>query len=53
MGKPTEIDIIRDNKYVSGFSGQGDDLAGITPDNLCIPSKNKINKTPDTLVIRK
>ena len=31
----------------------GDDLSGITPDILCIPCKNKINKYPDTLIIRK
>ena len=26
------------------FLGQGDDLAGITPDIICIPHKNKIKK---------
>ena len=40
--------MIKDNKHVSDFSGQGYDLAGITPDNLRIPRKNKRNKTPDT-----
>ena len=51
--KPTEIDIVRDNKDISDLSLPGDDLAGITPDILCIPRKNKINKTPDTFIIRK
>ena len=50
--KPIEIDIIKDNKHISGLSGQGDDLAGITPYILRIPRKNK-RKTPDTSIIRK
>ena len=49
---PTEIYIVRDNKYFSDFSLQGDDLAVITPDILRIPRKNK-RKTPDTSIIRK
>ena len=49
----TEIDIVKNNKYLSGFSIHEDDLAGITPDILCIPRQNKIIKTPDTLIIRK
>ena len=32
--------------------GQGDDLAGITPDNLRITHNNKRKKTPYTLIIR-
>ena len=51
--KPTEIDILKDNENVSLSSGQGDDLASITPDHLHISRKNKIKKTPDTLVIIK
>ena len=34
------------------MSLQGDDLAGITPDILCIPRRNKI-KHSDTSIIRK
>ena len=33
--------------------GQGDDLSSATPDNICIPRKNKRKKIPDTLVIKK
>ena len=51
--KPTEIDILKDNENVSLSSGQGDDLASITQDHLHISRKNKIKKTPDTLVIIK
>ena len=50
---PTEIYILEENKNVSDLSRQGEYLAGITPDNLRIPRKNKRSKTPDTLVIRK
>ena len=35
------------------MSGQGDDLASVTPENLHIPRKNKRKKTTDTSVIRK
>ena len=35
------------------LSGQGESLTSVTPDNICIPSNNKINKNPDTPVIRK
>ena len=45
--------ILEDNEDVSLLYGQGYDLASVTPDNLCIPFENKINKTPDTSVIRK
>ena len=43
--KPTEINIFKENKDISGLSGQGDDLAGITPDIFRIPSNNKRKKT--------
>ena len=45
--------ILKDNKHVYDLSGQGDVLAGITQDNLRIPHKNKINKTPDISAIQK
>ena len=32
---------------------QGESLSSVTPDILHIPCKNKINKTPDTLIIKK
>ena len=35
------------------MSGQRESLASVTPDNIFIPSKNKINKTLDTSFIRK
>ena len=35
------------------MSGQGDDLESVTPDNLCIPRKNKRKKNTDTSIIRK
>ena len=38
------MDIVEDNKDISDFSGQGDDLAVITPDILCIPCNNKRKK---------
>ena len=47
------MQIVKDNKDLSGLSLPGDDLAGITPDILCIPRKNKRRITPDTLIIRK
>ena len=53
MGKPTEIDIVKDNKYLSNFLVQEDDMAGITPYILRIPRKNKINKTLYTYIIIK
>ena len=51
--KSTEIDIFKDNKYLSGLSLPGDYLAGITPDILCIPRNNKREKTPDISIVRK
>ena len=51
--KPIEIYILKENKDLSGLSGQGDYLAGITPDTLRIPRKNKRKKTPDTSIIIK
>ena len=51
--KPTEIDILKENKDISDLSGQGDYLAGITPDIIRIPHKNKRQKTPGTSIIRK
>ena len=42
-----------DNENVSLLYVQGDDLASIIPDNLCITHKNKRRKTSDTSVIRK
>ena len=53
IGKPSKIDIHRYNENVSLFSGQVDDLASVTPDNISIPCKNKRKKTPDTSFIRK
>ena len=50
---PTEIDILKDNENVSLLSEQVHDLESVTPDNVCIPCKNKIKKTPDTSVKRK
>ena len=43
--KPTEIDIIKDNKYLSDLSGQGHDLSGTTPYILRIPRNNKRKKS--------
>ena len=51
--KPSEINIHRDNLSVSVLSGQGEILASVTPDQICIPRKIKWNKTTDSLVIRK
>ena len=34
-----------DNKDFSDLSLPGDDLAGTTPDILCIPHKNKIKQS--------
>ena len=48
--KPTEIDIFEENKNISDFYGQGDDLPGITPDILRIPRKNK-RKKPQALIL--
>ena len=33
--------------------GHGESLPSVTPDILCVPRKNKINKTPDTFIVRK
>ena len=35
------------------MSGQGDNLAGISPDNIRITRKNKIKKNLDISIIRK
>ena len=35
------------------MSVNGESLSSVTQDILCIPCKNKINKTPDTSIIRK
>ena len=35
------------------MSRQGVNLASVTPDNICIPRKNKRKKTPASSVIRK
>ena len=35
------------------MSGQGEILASVTLDHICIPRKNKRKKTPDTSVIRR
>ena len=35
------------------MSGQGESLASVTPDNIRIPHKNKIKKTPDTSIMIK
>ena len=35
------MDIFKENKDLSDFSGQGYDLSGIKPDILCTPRKNK------------
>ena len=51
--KPSEIYIHKDNLSVSGLYGQGESLSIVTPDNPCIPRKNKRNKTPDTSIIIK
>ena len=50
---PTVIDIHKDNGNVSLLSEQGDDLASVTPDNLCIPRKNKRKKITKTSFILK
>ena len=46
--KPSEIDIHRGKLSVSVLFGQGESLSSVTPDILCIPRKNKRNKTPYT-----
>ena len=51
--KSSEIYIHRENENVSDFSIQREILASVTADNICIPCKNKIKKTPDSLVIIK
>ena len=51
--KPIEIDIFKDNKDISDLSLPVYDLAGITPDILHIPLKNKRRRNPDTSIIRK
>ena len=51
--KISEINIHRDNLSVFVLSGQGESLASVTPDQIYIPRKNKREKTPDSLVIRK
>ena len=53
MKKPSEIDIHWENWSVSVISGQGESLAGVTPHQQRIPCKNKIKKTPASLVLRK
>ena len=45
MEKPTEIDIVKENKDISDLSLHGNDLEVITPDIICIPSKNKRKKS--------
>ena len=51
--KPTEIDIVKYNKDLSGLSVHGEILSSVTPDQQCIPRNNKRKKTPNTLIIRK
>ena len=46
--KLIEIDILKNNKYFSDLSGQGDNLARTKPDILRIPLNNK-RKKPQTL----
>ena len=41
--KLTEIDMVKDNEYLSGLSLHWDYLASITPYILCIPRKNNRN----------
>ena len=43
----------KDNFSVYVLSGQGASLSSVIPDIICIPGKNKRNKTPDTSIIRK
>ena len=41
------------NENVSGFSRQGESLASVTPDKICITCQNKRKKKPASLVLRK
>ena len=45
--------IHKDNLSVSVLYGHGEILSSVIPYILCIYRKNKINKNPDTLIIRK
>ena len=38
--KPSDINVFKDNKYLSDMSLPGDYLSGITTDTLCILLKN-------------
>ena len=50
--KPSEINICKTNLGVSIFSGNGESLSSVTPDQQHFPRKTK-KKTPNTLIIRK
>ena len=51
--KPSKIKNRKGNLSVFSLSGLEESLSGETPDTLLIPLKNKVKKTPDTLIIRK
>ena len=44
--------ICKDSLSASILSLQGESLSGEAPDTLLIPRNNKINKTPNTSIIR-
>ena len=46
--KPIEINIHRNNRYVSDLSRQVEILSIVTPYQQLIPYNNKMNKTPDS-----
>ena len=47
------MDIFKENKDLSDFSGQGYDLSGIKPDILCTPRKNKRKKNQTLRLLEK
>ena len=51
--KSSEIDIQRDNLSVSVINGQGESLAGVIQDQICIPHRNKRKKTLASSSLRK
>ena len=51
--KSIEIDIWKNNSSLYVLSGHGWILSSVTPDQQHIPRNNKINKTSDTLIMRK
>ena len=51
--KPSEIYICNVDLGISVLSGHIESVSSVIPDQQCITSKNKINKTSDTLIMIK